>query len=144
MPTTLHDPTTPSNIRLLQPIHQQHTWSNNLFVILEDYAPCDDNDSIADNITIQASNQNNGATLSPFLKQVGEPTRCTDTQIILTNPHASTVHNIWPTMSPTLLSQPLVLQPSHQQPFANPTIIEHQQTLWSAMPATTPTTPKDK
>jgi hypothetical protein len=127
MPTTSHDPTTPSNIHLLQPIHQQHTQSNKPFVILEDYAPDDKNDSIADNITIQASNQNNGATLSPFLKQVSEPIRCTDTQIILTNPHASTTHNLWPTMTPTLLPQPRVLQSSHQHSPLQ--IIEHQQTL---------------
>jgi hypothetical protein len=38
MPTTSHDPTAPTNIGLLQPVHQQHTWSNNLFAILEDNA----------------------------------------------------------------------------------------------------------
>ncbi len=57
MPTTLHDPTAPASTQLLQPVHQQHTQSNNPFAILEDNAQDDNNDSIADNITVQANNR---------------------------------------------------------------------------------------
>jgi hypothetical protein len=144
MPTTSHDPIVPSNISLLQPIHQQNTQSNNQFPILEDYAPDDNDDSIANDITMQANNQNNGTTLTPCLQLVNEPTRRTDTQTVLTYPHESTVHDLQPTMTPTLLPQPWVLQLSHQQPIANPTIIEPQWILWSATPATMPTSPKDQ
>jgi hypothetical protein len=129
MPTTSNDPTAPSNIRLLQPIHQYCTQSNNLFAILEDYAPDDNNKGITDNITIQASNQRSGTTLSLFLQEVIETPRRIESQPALTNPNASTIHNLWPTVTPTLLPQPRVLRSSHQQPTANPTIIPPQQIL---------------
>jgi hypothetical protein len=129
MPTTSHDPTGLSNIRLLQPIHLQHTQSNNPFAILEDYAPDNDDNSIAENITIQASNQSNGVTLTPSLQQVSKPTRHINTQTIVTNPHISTAHDFRPTTTPTLLPQPQVQKSSQQQPNANPTMIEPQRLL---------------
>jgi hypothetical protein len=59
MPTASHDPTSPANIQLLQPVHQQHTQSNNLFAILEDNTPVGDNNNIVDNITVQTNNCTN-------------------------------------------------------------------------------------
>jgi hypothetical protein len=106
MPTTSHDPTAPSTIHLLQPIHQQHTQNNNLLAILEDYAPDNNDESITDDITIQAINQKLGATLSFFLQQISELTRCTDTQMVSTNPNSSIDYNLQPTTTPTLHSQP--------------------------------------
>jgi hypothetical protein len=126
MPTTSHDRTAPSNICLLQPIHQQHTGSNNLFAILKDYALENDDNRIADDITIQSSNQTSGTTLNPSLQQVSKPKKCINTQTVLTSLHTSTVHDLRPTPTPTLLLQPWVLQSSQQQPFANPTMIELQ------------------
>ncbi len=69
-PTTSNDPAAPANVRLMQPVHQRHTLSNNPFTILEDSIPDDENEDIADDITIQASNQHGGAPFSPFIKQM--------------------------------------------------------------------------
>ncbi len=146
MPTTSHDPTAPSNIHILQPIHQQHTQNSNPFAILEVYTPDDDNNSIADDITIQARNQTNGATLSPSFQRVSKPTRRINTQTNVTNPHTHTctIHNLRPTTTPTLLPQPRVLQSSLLQTNANPTGIKSQQALQSKMLPTMPTPPTDQ
>jgi hypothetical protein len=69
-PTTSNDPTALANIRLMRPVHQRHTRSNNPFAILEDSIPDDENEDIADDITIQASNQHGGAPFSPVIKQI--------------------------------------------------------------------------
>jgi hypothetical protein len=68
MPTTLHDPKAPASIQLLQPVHQQHTRSNNLFATLEDNALDNDDNSIANNITVQANKRTNGAMLGTSLQ----------------------------------------------------------------------------
>jgi hypothetical protein len=70
MPTTFHDPTAPANIRLLRPAHQQHTQSNNPFAILEDNDLDDNNNSIAEDITVRANNRTNGAMLGISLQLV--------------------------------------------------------------------------
>jgi hypothetical protein len=94
MPIILHDPTVPSNIHLLQPVYQGHTQNNNLLAILEDDVPDDNNDNIADDLTIQAANCTNGTTLSTSLQQVCQPARCNNTPMVLTNPNASPVHDL--------------------------------------------------
>jgi hypothetical protein len=115
MPTTLHDPTMPSSICLLQPVHQQHTQNNNPFAIFADNAPDNNgNDNIADDLTIQADNCTNDATLSTSLQWVHQPARRNNTLMILTNPHASPVHDLWPTATPTLIPQPRLLQSTYQ------------------------------
>ncbi len=146
MPNTLHDPTAPANIQLLQPVHQRHTWSNNLFAILEDDAPYNDDDNIADNLTVQANNCTNGATLGTSLQLVRQPARRSYTSIVLTNHHASTVHDLRPTLTPTLIPQP---QLTTAMVFASTTIanlltIEPQCLLWFTMPTVNPTTLKDQ
>jgi len=100
-PTTSNDPTAPTNVRLVRPIHQRHTQRNNLFTILEDCTPDDDDEDIADNITIKASNQHGGAPFSPFIRQILEPPRhmvCTRPS---TSPTTCTVHDLRPTNKPT-------------------------------------------
>ena len=74
-PTTSNDPIAPTRVGLVQPIHQSHTRSNNPFTILEDCVPDNRNKDIADDITIQASNQHGGAPFSPFIRQMLEPPR---------------------------------------------------------------------
>jgi hypothetical protein len=64
------------------------------FALLENYAPDNNGNSIADNITIQAKNQTNGTTLSPFLQQVHHPTRCTDTQMVLYKYYATVWYKV--------------------------------------------------
>jgi hypothetical protein len=88
MPTTSHDPTTPSNVQLFQPVHQRHTQSNNVFAILEDDAPDNDNDNIADNLTVQADNRTNDTMLGTPLQQLRQPRKCNNTPMVLTSPHA--------------------------------------------------------
>jgi hypothetical protein len=126
MPTTLHDPTAPSNYPLLQPVNQCHTQSNNLFAILEDNTPDKDNNNIADNLTVYANNRTNGANLSTSLQQVRPLARRKNTPTVLINPHASLVHDLWPTTTPTLIPQPRLLQSRNQQPIANPVITKPQ------------------
>jgi hypothetical protein len=144
--TTLHDPTAPSNIWILQPVHQWHTRTNNPFAILEDDTPDDDNDNITDNltVTVQAENCTNGTKLGTSLQQLCLPASCMNTPMVLTNPHASPAHDLWPTATPTLIPQPWLLQSTCHQPIANPTTIEPQHLLQSTMPTVEPAMPKDQ
>jgi hypothetical protein len=138
MPTTLHDPKAPASIKLLQPVHQQHTQSNNPFAILEDDALDDNDDSIADNITVQANKCTNGATLGTSLQLVRQPARRSNTPMVSTNPISSLVHDLPLTMTPTLILQPRLPQSTHQQPIANPSTIAPQCLLRSTMPTIEP------
>ena len=133
-----------SNIQLLQPVHQRHTRSNNLFVILEDNAPDNDDNNIIDNLTVQANDCTNGATLGTSLQLLRQPTRRSNTPTVLTNPHASPIHDLRPTVTPTLSLQPRLLQSTQQLPIANPTKNEPQCLLCSTVPTVEQTTPKDQ
>jgi hypothetical protein len=142
MPTSSRDPTAPTNICLLQPVHQGYTESNNRHAIFEDNAPDNNNANIADDLTVQANNCINGTTLGTSLQLVRQSARHSNTPMVLTNPHASTVHDLQPTVTPTLIPQPQLLQSTPQQPIANLTRIEPQCLLWSTMPTIEPTKPK--
>jgi hypothetical protein len=68
--STSFDTTSPSKILTLHPVHQCHTGKNNLFDILEDdeepdiplHPPAND-ETMADNITVPASNCTCGTNL---------------------------------------------------------------------------------
>jgi hypothetical protein len=129
-PTTSYDPTAPTNVRLVRPIHQRHTQSNNPFTILEDCAPDDEDEDIADNITIQASNQHGGALFSPFIRQMLEPPQHTGHTQPITSPTTRTIHDLQPTNKPTNVPTPRVLKSAQQQPPAQPpTKLPPQQVL---------------
>ena len=119
-PTTSNDPTTPTNVRLVQPIHQRHTQSNNPFTILEDCTPDDDDEDIADNITIKASNQHCGAPFSPFIRQILETLQHTVLTHPSTSPATCTVHDLRPTNEPTDVPTPQVLRSVQQQSTSQP------------------------
>jgi hypothetical protein len=105
-PTTSNDATALANIRLVQPVHQRHTRSNNPFTILEDSIPDNENEDIADDITIQASNQHSSAPFSPVIKQILKlPQKTARTQPI-TSPAARKVHDLRPTNKPTDVRTP--------------------------------------
>jgi len=87
-PSTSKDLTVPSNVSLLQPIHQRQTEA---YWKLEDYTPDDKDKDIADVITIQASNQHSNATLSLFLRQMLEHPGRTIHHSFFTSPVANTV-----------------------------------------------------
>jgi hypothetical protein len=125
-------------------MHQQHTRSNNPLAILEDDAPDNNNDNIADDITVQADNCTNGAMLGTSLQLVCQPARHSKTLTVLTNPIASPVHDLRPTATPTLILQPRLIQSTCHIPNANPSPIAPQCLLQSTMPIFEPTTPRNQ
>jgi hypothetical protein len=134
-PTSSHDPTAPPNVRLVRPIHQRHTRNNNPFAILEDDTPDDEDEDIADDITIHASNQRSSAPFSPFIRRMLEPPpRHTVRTRAIASPAAPTVHDLRPTNKPT--ATPPSFPPSRciQVGFL-------QRVLRSTLPATTMPTP---
>jgi hypothetical protein len=134
-PTTSHDPTAPPNVRLVRPIHQRHTRSNNPFVILEDDTPDDEDEDIADDITVHASNQRSSAPFSPFIRRMLEPPpqHTVRTQAI-TSPAAPTVHDLRPSNKPT--ANPTAFPPRRCIQSVSP-----QRVLRSTLPATKKPTP---
>jgi len=81
------DATSPSKILTLHPVHQCHTRNNNLFDILEDdeepdipLHPPDNDETMADNITVPTSNYTGGTNLDPFLHHRVEYPRNIDMQ----------------------------------------------------------------
>jgi hypothetical protein len=82
--------------------------------------------------------------LGTSLQLVHQPIRLSNTPTVLTNPHASTVHDLRPTVTHTLIPQPQLLQSTHQQPIANTLTIEPQCLLWSTTPTIKPTTPQNQ
>jgi hypothetical protein len=134
-PTTSHYPTAPPNVRLVRPIHQRHTRSNNPFVILEDDTPDDKDEDIADNITVYASNQHISAPFSPFIRRMLEPPpRHTVRTRAITSPAAPSVHDLWPSNKPT--ATPTSFPPSRCIQAVSP-----QRVLRSTLPATKIPTP---
>jgi len=140
-PTTSNDTTAPTNVRLVRPIHQRHTRSNNPFTILDDCTPDDDDEDIADDITIKVSNQHGGAPFSPFIRQMLEPPRHAVCTRPITSPATCTVHDLQPTNKPTDVPTPRVLRSVQQQTIAQPPAGSSQRVLQSALSTATTSTP---
>jgi hypothetical protein len=103
-----------------------NTRSNNLLAILEDYDPGNDDDEIADNLTVQASNRTYDTTLGISRQQLRQPAWHRTTPMVLSNPLASPVHDLWPTTTPTLIPQPRLPLSTCQLLIAIPATIEPQ------------------
>jgi len=88
--STSFDETSPAKILTVRPVHQRHTRNNNPFAILEDdeepvnlLHPPDDDETMADNITVPVSNRTGGTNLDPFLHQRVEFPRNIDLQPLM-------------------------------------------------------------